>query len=222
MRFGCRGVRASLRDARGALCIAVFVGLGLAFPSRGFGQGAEFTYEASASYSLLANTSVGGVDKPFGAVNSLTTLDPLTQPASLAASISDVRGDGGSSVSLTANTQVFASAGLMRVRLNGETSVTEAPGTLASQATLRDSFAKVGWRDGYLITGNPVDPRPGRQLSVHAFLNVSGNFVTIVPPVGFGVGTGSQAQLSLFVTARDQLGRNLLAATPAYNGAFGF
>jgi len=222
MRFGCRGIRASLRGVRGALCIMVFLGFGLACPSRGFAQGAEFTYEASASYSLLGNTSVGGVEKPLGAVNSLTTLNPLTQPASLAGSISDQRGDGGSSISLAANAEVFASAGLMRARLNGGTSVTEAPGTPASSAVLRDSSAKVSWRDGYLIHGNPFDPHPGRQLLVQAFLNVGGSFATNVPAVGFGIGTGSQVQLSLIVNARDQLGRNLLATTPAYNGAFGF
>jgi hypothetical protein len=201
--------------------VVVFLGLGLACPSRGFGQGAEFTYEASAAYNLAGTTSVGGVDKPLFAVDSLTTVNPLTQPASLSGSLSDARGDAGSSVSLSANAAAFASAGLMRVRVNGATSVTEAPQTPASQAVLKNSFAKVTWRDGYIINGNPFDLHPGRELFVDAFLKVDGGFTTDVPAVGFGIGFGSQVQLGLVVTGRDQLGRNLLTVAPAYNGSFG-
>lgn len=118
-------------------------------------------------------------------------------------------GDGYSRASATST--AFASAGLLRLGLDGEVAQKTTPTQRSGGAQLSSQQVKVSWRDTYLFLGNPAQPQPGRLVQINAFLNLSGvmDVQTHIEHTRYS-DAGAAAQVQLTLAGRDHLGRSLV------------
>ncbi len=175
-----------------------------------------FTSEATVSYSLRGRTLITNQTQiDYIDSRSLTTLNPWAEPARLSGSVGGVQGGGDNSASVFINANVEGGAGLMRAQITGSSSATWIYGASLAEARVIGATAGVGWKDAYVITGDPADPHPGRPLLIQAFLNVSGGMSSQVSRI-------AEVSIQLHLSAKDDFQRNLLAIAPPYSGSFAF
>lgn len=208
----------SIRSFRPVPCFLVIVAAGLSLPARGLAQ-VTFTSGATVSYHLEGRGGQSGYPETnYYDRQTRSTNNPLAEPVQISKSIGGTLGSGGASSSVFANATAVGSAGLMRATISGSSSAAWTdPAT--SYGSLFPSSVTVSWTDAFILN-NPL--QPGQPLLVQSFLNVSGSmqYTLEEPAMEWGEHYGaSSVQMSSFLSARDNLGRSLIAGNQQQFGA---